>query len=176
MDDEVGPVPLPTGGSSSAPGSSLQTSNPGGEGIATSEDLMKHFGLSDVLNELRSRKLRSSFMNYITELPTDKVPLRPRCPGGLLTMIANQPVNEDERLLEEFDERVLRAALTLKENGEPVKLPAWLDEEQPWGDDERKKKKKDKKKKKKKKKRKRGGDDDDGRLDEDERRLRKKRK
>lgn len=144
-------------------------------GAASSEDLMKHFGLGDVLTELRSRKLRSSFMNYITELPTDKVPLKPRCPGGLLTPIANQPVNEDERVLEEFDERVLRAALTLKEDPTAVTMPAWLDEEQPWGDDERKKKKKDKKKKKKKKKRKRGVDDD-GRLDEEERRLRKKRK
>lgn len=139
-------------------------------------DLMKRYGLDVALMEMRSRKLRSSFMHYIAELPTEKAPIKPKCPAGLLSEIAYQPVNEDERTIEEFDERVLRAALSLKEGGESVKLPDWLEEEQPWGDDERRKKKKDKKKKKKKKKRKRGPDDDEGRLDEEERRLKKKRK
>lgn len=139
-------------------------------------DLMKRYGLDVALAEMRSRKLRSSFMHYIAELPTEKAPIKPRCPAGLLSEIAYQPVNEDERAIEEFDERVLRAALSLKEGGESVKMPDWLEEEQPWGDEERRKKKKDKKKKKKKKKRKRGADDDESRLDEEERRLKKKRK
>lgn len=172
-DDIVAMVPTTSTGGEPA-GSAA-----GGAGVAVgtgSEDLMKHFGLGDVLTELRSRRLRSSFMNYIPELPTDKVPLKPRCLGGLLMPIARQPVNEDERVLEEFDERVLRAALTLREGGGSVKMPDWLDEEQQWDADERKKKKKDKKKKKKKKKRRRATEDDEGRLDEDERRLRKKRK
>lgn len=145
------------------------------------DDLMQQYGLSDVLTELRGRKLRSSFMNYLQELPTDKVPLKPRSPGGLIVPIARQPVMEDERPLEEFDERVLRAALTLKEGGK-VSMPAWLDEEQHYDADEMKrKKKKDKKKKKKKKKRKRALNDDDdpnapSKLDDEERRLKKKRK
>lgn len=143
---------------------------------SSTNDLMKRYGLDVALTEMRSRKLRSSFMHYIAELPTEKAPIKPRCPAGLLSEVAYQPVNEDERVIEEFDEHVLRTALSLKEGGDPVKLPDWLEEEQPWGDEERRKKKKDKKKKKKKKKRKRGADDDEGRLDEEERRLKKKRK
>lgn len=150
---------------------------PRADGIATAgADLMEQYGLTDVLKELRSRKLRSTFMHYISEMPVDKVPVKPRCPGGTLGEIARQPINEDERPLDEFEERVLRNALTFKESNEPVKMPEWLEEEQPWENDERRKKKKDKKKKKKKKKRKRGGDDDDARPDDDERRMRKKRK
>jgi hypothetical protein len=99
--------------------------------------------------------------------------------------IAMQPVNEDERRLEEFDERVLRAALTLREGGPRPALPAWLDEEQPIGDDDRRKRKERRKKKKKRRssKRKRDSEAGDGSadghedaLDDDERRLKKKRK
>lgn len=155
-------------------------SEPSNNASVAASDLMKSYGLDAVLAEMRSRKLRSSFMHYIAELPTEKAPIKPRCPAGQLAEIAYQPVNEDERVIEEFDERVLRAALALKEGGEPLKMPEWLDEEQPWADEDRRKKKKDKdkdkKKKKKKKKRKRSGDDDEGRLDEEERRLKKKRK
>lgn len=180
MTEDIVEVPLGSGLASLTP-----APNPSAQNNASTnpppptdkDDLMNHFDLSDKLVEMRHRKIRSSFMHYIAELPNDNVPLKPRCPGGLLGEIARQPVNEDERALEDFDEQVLRAALTFKETDrDAVKMPEWLDEEQPWGDDERKKKKKDKKKKKKKKKRKRSGDDDDGRLDEEEKRLKKKRK
>ena len=114
-------------------------------------------------------------MSYIPEIPTDKVPLKPKCPAGSLMEIALQPVNEDERVIEPFDERVVRAALTLKEADEKIAMPDWLSIEQTWnGEDERRKRRKDKKKKKKKKKRKRDRDGEDG-GDDDERR-RKKRK
>lgn len=147
-----------------------------------SEDLMEQFGLGDVLNDLRSRKMRSSFSHYISEIPTDVVPLKPRCPAGSLMEVAMQPINEDERRLELFDERVLRNALTLKESSTKVPLPEWLDVEQPWGDEDRKRRKKDRKKKRKKKKRKRNMEDaghadgDDGAKDDDERRAKKKRR
>lgn len=141
-----------------------------------SDNLMQQYGLTGVLNEMRSRKLRSSFMHYITELPTDKVPLKPRCPAGKLMEIVMQPMDENEVALELFDERILRRALTLREGGGKVQMPEWLDQEQNWGDEERKKRRKDRKKKKKKKKRKRERDGDgDGKYDDDERR-RKKRK
>lgn len=158
----------------------------GGGGVANvnGEDLMSQYGLWDVLKELRARKLRSSFLHYITELSSDVVPLKPRCTAGGLKLVALQPVNEDERRLEEFDERVLRNGLALKESGEEkVELPKWLDDEQSWeGEDERKKRRKERRKKKKKKKRKRtqetgegvsgpGGPDED-----DEKRARKKKK
>lgn len=150
------------------------------KGAKHPDDLMKQFNLTEILTELRSRKLRSSFMFLISEIPNDVVPLKPRCPAGSLLEIAMQPVNEDERRLELFDERVIRNALTLKETGEPVKMPDWLQVEQPWGDDDKKKRRKDKRKKKKKKKRKREREEGDGldsnRLDEEERRMRKKRK
>ena len=138
------------------------------------DNLMEQYGLMGVLAEMRSRKLRSSFMHYIPELPTDKVPLKPRCPAGTLMQIALQPMDEDEKVMELFDERVLRRALTLREGGK-VQMPEWLDQEQSWGDEERKKRRKDRKKKKKKKKRKRDREDGDGKAD-DEDRKRKKRK
>lgn len=147
-----------------------------------SEDLMVQFGLGDVLERLRSRKMRSSFSHYIAEIQKEHVPLKPRCPAGSLAEIAFQPINEDERRLEFFDERVLRNALTLKESDQKPPLPDWLEIEQPWGDDDRKKRKKDKRKKRKKKKRKRNHDDTGGegeggvRGDDEERRARKKRK
>lgn len=145
-----------------------------------SEDLMVQFGLGDVLDGLRSRKMRSSFSHYITEIQKENVPLKPRCPAGSLAEIALQPINEDERRLELFDDRVLRNALTLKESAEKPPLPDWLDVEQPWGDDDRKKRRKDRRKKRKKKKRKRGhddgGDGEDNGRDDDERRAKKKRK
>lgn len=159
--------------------------NGNGTGVNNSqyaEDLMAQFNLGEALNDLRSRKLRSSFTHYIAEIPTNVVPLKPRCPAGLLAEIARQPVNEDERRLELFDERVLRSALTLKESTEKVKMPTWLEIEQPWGEEDRKKRRRDKKKKKKKKKRKRisedptPGEGDQGKYDEEEKRLRKKRK
>lgn len=141
---------------------------------------MDQYNLTEILTELRGRKLRSSFMFLITEIPTDVVPLKPRCPAGSLLEIAMQPVNEDERRLELFDERVIRNALTLKEAANPLKMPEWLDIEQPWADEDKRKRRKDKKKKKKKKKRKRDREDpnalDPSRLDEEERRIRKKRK
>lgn len=147
-----------------------------------SEDLMEQFGLGDVLNDLRSRKMRSSFSHYISEIPTDVVPLKPRCPAGSLIQVAMQPINEDERRLELFDERVLRNSLTLKESSAKVPLPDWLEVEQPWGDEDRKRRRKDRKKKRKKKKRKRNAEDaanadgEDGGKDDEERRLKKKRK
>lgn len=134
---------------------------------------MTQFGLAGVLSELRSRKLRSSFSHYISELSTEVVPLKPRCPAGRLAEIALQPVNEDERRLELFDERVLRNALTLKEGGEKPPLPDWLEVEQPWGDDEKRKKRRDKKRRKKRKKRKRNAE---GEEEDDEKRAKKKRK
>lgn len=150
---------------------------PEGEGASNTpqytEDLMTQFRLASVLSDLRSRKLRSSFSHYISELSTEVVPLKPRCPAGRLAEIALQPVNEDERRLELFDERVLRNALTLKEGGETPPLPDWLEVEQPWGDDEKRKKRRDKKRKKKRKKRKRNAE---GEEEDDEKRAKKKRK
>lgn len=174
MTEEVVPVPVTRAVQSGTPGNAPGARNDAGN--SSCADLMEKFGLKDVFTELRARKLRSTFMHYLVELPTDKVPIKPRCPGGTLGEIARQPINEDERPLEEFDERILRAALTLKETAEPIKFPDWLDEEQPWENDERRKKKREKKKKKKKKKRKRGAEDEEGRHDDDERRMRKKRK
>jgi hypothetical protein len=148
-------------------------------------DVLEQYGLGSVLADLRSRKIRTTFSHYISDIPTDVVPVRPRCRAGSLMEIAMQPVNEDERRLEEFDERVLRAALTLREGGPRPALPAWLDEEQPIGDDDRRKRKERRKKKKKRRssKRKRDSEAGDGSadghedaLDDDERRLKKKRK
>jgi hypothetical protein len=152
----------------------------GGGGI----DVLEQYGLGSVLADLRSRKIRTTFSHYISDIPTDIVPVRPRCRAGSLMEIAMQPVNEDERRLEEFDERILRAALTLREGGPRPELPAWLDEEQPIGDDDRRKRKERRKKKKRRSsKRKRDGEGGDGSvdghedaLDDDERRLKKKRK
>jgi hypothetical protein len=153
-------------------------------------DLLAQYGLSAVLTDMRARKLKPTFQHYLSNVPTDVVPIRPRCRAGSLMVIAMQPVNEDERVLEEFDARVLRGALTLHEGSERPALPAWLDEEQPADEDERKKRRERRKKKKKRKekggKRKRegeGGEDEGGGvggredvLDEDERRLKKKRR
>ncbi len=136
-------------------------------------DLMAQFGLSSVLADMRKRKMRSSFANFIADVRSDVIPIKARCPRGSLMDIARMPVNEDERRLEPFDERVLRTALTLKESVEKPKLPEWLNEEVPLADDRDKKKKK---RRKKKKKRKRDGAEGDGSLDDDERRLKKKRK
>lgn len=160
------------------------TSRIASAGADRSADVLEQYGLSDVLTRLRARKLRTTFAHYLSDIPTNIVPIRPRCKAGSLMEIALQPVNEDERKLEEFDERVLHAALTLREGGPKPSFPAWLDEEQPLGDDDRKKRREKRKKKKKKRssKRKREGDTDgtagdheDG-LDDDEKALRKKRK
>lgn len=155
------------------------------DGGSSSVDVLEQYGLSEVLNHLRARKLRTTFAHYLSDIPTDIMPIRPRCKAGSLMEIAMQPVNEDERKLEEFDERILRAALTLREGGPKLSLPTWLDEEQPLVDDDRKRRRDKRKKKKKRRssKRKREGDGDgtgagdheDG-LDEDERRLKRKRK
>lgn len=169
MSDQVVEVPVqPTPRSSLLPTMTPATPQ-------YSEDLMVQFGLGDVLSDLRNRKLRSSFSHYIAEIPTSKVPLKPRCPAGSLAEIALQPINEDERRLEAFDERVIRNALTLKETGVATKMPSWLEEEQPWEQEERRRRRKDKKKKKRKKKRKREREDEDDPAEE-ERHLRKKRK
>lgn len=129
-----------------------------------SEDLMEQYGLREVLADLRSRKMRSTFANYITDIPSEKVPIRPRCAAGSLVEIAMQPANEDVRKLELFDERVLRGALSLKEGGEKPKMPDWLDVEVPMGEDERRASKKRreirKSKKSDKKKRKRSASTD----------------
>ena len=148
----------------------------GASGIANARmegDLMEQFGLSSVLADMRKRKMRSSFANFIADVRSDVIPIKARCPRGSLMDIARMPVNEDERRLEPFDERVLRNALTLKESAEKPKLPEWLNEEVALPDDRDKKKKK---RRKKKKKRKRDGAEGDASLDEDERRLRKRRK
>lgn len=159
-------------GTGSGPGA-----NPVGAGMGG--DLMAQFGLSGVLVDMRRRKIRSSFANYVGGVRNDVIPIKARCPKGSLMEIARMPVNEDERRLEPFDERVLRNALTLKESDEKPVPPAWLNEEVPLAEDEQRKKRKDKKKRKKKKKRKRDGADaaeGDDALDDDERRLKKKRK
>lgn len=148
-------------------------------GAALGADLMAQFGLSGVLADMRKRKMRSSFANFVADVRSDVIPIKARCPKGSLVEIARMPANEDVRRLEPFDERVLRNALTLKESGEKPKLPDWLNEEVPLGEDEQRKKRRDKKKRKKKKKRRRegadGADGEDG-LDDDERRLKRKRK
>ncbi len=143
-----------------------------------STDVMAQFGLDGVLADLRKRKMRSTFASYVADVPGDVIPIKVRCPAGSLMEVAMMPVNEDERKLELFDERVLRNALTLKESDEKPKFPDWLNEEVPWPDDEQRKRRKDKKKRRRRKKRKREGTDpgDDDVLDEDERRLRKRRK
>ncbi|CAN8069650.1 unnamed protein product [Agarophyton chilense] len=181
MSDEVVHVPplLPSGNVHNNNASPKQAHPAPTKPLTNSDNLMDQFNLTEILTELRNRKLRSSFMFLINEIPTDVVPLKPRCPAGSLLQVAMQPVNEDERRLELFDERVIRNALTLKETHEPVKMPEWLSVEQPWGESDRRKKRRDKKKKKKKKKRKRDAEEADtidGTLREDERRARKKRK
>ncbi|KAI0567074.1 hypothetical protein FGB62_4g114 [Gracilaria domingensis] len=174
MSDKVVEVPV-LSSSNNAPKSA-----PAQQPQNTSDDLMNQFNLTEILTELRTKKLRSSFMFLINEIPTDVVPLKPRCPAGSLLEIAMQPVNEDERRLELFDERVIRNALTLKESPDPVKMPEWLHVEQPWGDDDKRRKRREKKKRKKKKKRKREAEEADAmdasRHDDEERRARKKRK
>lgn len=140
---------------------------------------MGHYGLSAVLVDMRKRKMRSSFVNFIGDVRGDVIPIKPKCPVGSLMEVARMPVNEDERRIEQFDERVLRNALTLKESTEKPVLPQWLNEEVAPTDDEVRKKRKDKKKRKKKKKRRREGaegGEGDGSLDEDEKRLKKKRR
>lgn len=181
--DVVEMVPLAPEEDDTADAETLMEPSAPATGPQYSEDLMVQFGLGDVLEQLRSRKMRSSFSHYIAEMQSEIVPLKPRCPAGSLAKIAFQPINEDERRLEPFDERVLRNALTLKETEQKPPLPDWLETEQPWGDDDRKKRRRDKKKKKKKRKRKRNHDDgnvegEDGanKGDDDERRAKKKRK
>lgn len=88
--------------------------------------------------------------------------------------IVMQPVNEDQRRYDAFDERLLRSALALRENDgsdPPVTQPAWLSIEQPWADESERKKRK---KAKKKKKRRRNGEECDG--EEEEKRKKKKMK
>lgn len=177
-DDAVEVVPSAPEHAAAANDNAVEESSAPATGPQYSEDLMVQFGLGDVLEQLRSRKMRSSFSHYIAEMQSETVPLKPRCPAGSLAKIAFQPINEDERRLELFDERVLRNALTLKETEQKPPLPDWLETEQPWGDDDRKKRKRDKKKKKKKRKRKRNQNDAGGNAegDDEERRAKKKRK
>lgn len=136
-------------------------------------DLLVQYGLMGVLDDMRKRKIRSTFVNFIADLPKDVFPFKPRCKAGSLKEVALMPVNEDERQLALFDERVLRNALTLTESTEKPVLPDWLDEEQEMSASEKRKKKDKRRKKKKKQKRKDGKGDG---LDDDERRLRKRRK
>ncbi len=91
-------------------------------------DLMVQFGLSSVLEEMRKRKMRSSFAYYVADLADDVIPIKPRCTAGSLVEVAVMPVNEDERKLDLFDKRVLKNALTLKESFHKPKLPDWLNE------------------------------------------------
>jgi len=140
-------------------------------------------GLDGVLADMRKRKMRSSFANFIADVASDVIPIKPRCPRGSLVEIARMPVNEDERHIKQFDERVLRNALTLQESAEKPKLPEWLNEEVALPDEEARRKRKEKKKRRKKKKRRRDGErsgtpggEGDGTLDDDEKRLKKKRK
>lgn len=143
---------------------------------------MTQFGLDGVLADMRKRKMRSSFANFIADVASDVIPIKPRCPRGSLVETARMPVNEDERHIKQFDERVLRNALTLQESAEKPKLPDWLNEEVALPDEEARRKRKEKKKRRKKKKRRRDGDrggtpgGEDGSLEEDEKRLKKKRK
>lgn len=141
-------------------------------------DVMAQYGLDGVLGELRRRKVRTTFAQYCSDVPDVVIPIKTRCPAGSLLEVALMPVNEDERKLEPFDERVLRNALTLKESAEKPKLPAWLDEETPWPDDDARRRKKRRKRRRRKRRRdgKLEAGEAEGGLDDDERRLRKKRK
>lgn len=141
-------------------------------------DLLAQFGLGDMLDNFRRRlaknTLRTTFLHYVTDLPVELdgaragVPLRPRCRAGSLMEIARAPVNEDVRVLEEFDERVLRDALTMREGPDKIPMPAWLEFEQKLGSDDRRRRKereRERRKKKKKRrsgKRKRDGEEDPG--------------
>ena len=122
---------------------------------------------------MRKTKLHSTFNHYITELSSNPdCPIRPRCKAGSLLQLVYQPEDEDIRKIEEFDERVLRNAMTLKESEEAVELPEWLNEVQGWTDLERRRRRK--KKKRKKRKRENGGGGDEG--EEDGGSLRKRRR
>lgn len=153
-------------------GDTGDSATPGSVGKPEMSDLLVQYGLTGVLDDMRKRKMRSTFVNFIADLPKDVFPFKPRCKVGSLREIALMPVNEDVRRLALFDERVLRNALTLTESPEKPALPDWLDEEQEITAEE-KRKKKDKRRKKKKQKRKDGKGDG---LDDEERRLRKRRK
>lgn len=128
-------------------------------------DLLDQFALSKTLDEFRRRlaknTLRSTFLHYLPDLPVELdgarpgAPLRPRCRAGSLIEIARAPVNEDVRPLEEFDERVLRDALTMREGPERIPMPAWLDVEQKLGEDDRKRRRARELERRRKKKKKR---------------------
>jgi hypothetical protein len=138
--------------------------------------LLAEFGLGEMLENFRRRlaknTLRTTFLHYVTDLPVEPdgaragAPVRPRCRAGALMEIARAPANEDVRELQEFDERVLRDALTMREGPDRIPMPAWLDVEQKVGlDDRRRRKDRERERRKKKKKRrsvkrKRDGEDD----------------
>mmetsp|Transcript_53 Transcript_53/g.155 ORF Transcript_53/g.155 Transcript_53/m.155 type:complete len:167 (+) Transcript_53:152-652(+) len=136
-------------------------------------DLLEHFGLRSVLDNLRQRKLRSTFNNYIADISGEETPINAKCYAGSLVEVALQPAAEDERNFETFDERSLRMALVLSEDKEPVPQPKWLQMDQPWDDDDKKRRKKHKKKKKRKK---REGDGGDNGEDSDRRKHKKRRR
>lgn len=145
--------------------------------VGQGTDVMAQYGLDGVLSELRRRKVRTTFAQYCADVPDVVIPIKARCPMGSLMEVAMLPVNEDERKLEPFDERVLRNALTLKESAEKPQLPKWLEEETPWPDEDLRRRRK--KKKKRRRKRRRDGKAEGAEeavLDEDERRMKKKRK
>jgi hypothetical protein len=163
------PSPPPAAASTAAPGSPLAFVRAESAGGA---DLLEAFGLRDLLETFRKRlsrnTLRTTFLHYVTDLPVEVdgpragAPIRPRCRAGSLMEIARAPANEDVRVLEEFDERVLRGALTLRE-GAKVEMPAWLEVEQKMGvDDRRRRKERERERRRKKKKRKSGKRKRDG--------------
>jgi len=125
--------------------------------------------LSGVLERLRGRKLRSTFSTSVANFSTEEAPIKARCVGGSLMDVVHQPVNEDVRKYEEFDSRLLRTALVLREETDPEKKvleqPEWMSQDMPWGEDGKRKGKKKSKKKKKKKRRRNpdGAEDDEGR-------------
>lgn len=139
--------------------------------IPINANLLDFFGLTNQLNDMRNTKLHSSFSHYLTGMPTNEdCPIKPRCRAGSLMELVNQPEDEDIRKLEEFDERVLRNALTLKESDELVPLPEWLNDEQAWTTGEKRRRRK----KKRRRKRKRNGEGDGENGDEHRRKRRRK--
>mmetsp|Transcript_6264 Transcript_6264/g.12427 ORF Transcript_6264/g.12427 Transcript_6264/m.12427 type:complete len:144 (+) Transcript_6264:65-496(+) len=138
-------------------------------------ELLKSLRLDTLLDELRGRKLRSTFNSSVADLLTEDAPIKARCPGGSLVEVLMMPQgSEGGGEYDRFDERLLRSALALRElepTEPPIPQPEWVSVEQPWADESDRKKKR-KSKKKKKRRRNHPGCEGDG--EDEERRKRKK--
>mmetsp|Transcript_4010 Transcript_4010/g.7034 ORF Transcript_4010/g.7034 Transcript_4010/m.7034 type:complete len:165 (-) Transcript_4010:233-727(-) len=144
----------------------------GGVGVTVLEErsnvLLEH-GLVDTLNSLRSKRLRSTFIQYLPDIEAPHyAPIKPRCPAGRLgDCVFGFDAEEVPGVLDRKEIEAYVGNLDEKEFGKCTQLPVWLDEEVSWMDEKRRRRKH----KKRRRKRRAARDDED-----DELRSKKKRK